>query len=140
MPDRCRHECRVANQKRCGIAPGYESADISGALEIGIESSHYVVRRQYERSSRVRKSYEVMIAAEDLEAQFLLEFPDLPAHGRLRNVKAIRRLAECNSSPTAKTYRTLRSEGIALMTSPRYLEWLLNDGCNVTAQFAPLPT
>ena len=40
-----------------------------------------------------------MIAAEDFEAQFLLEFPDLPAHGRLRNVEAIRRLAEVQLVP-----------------------------------------
>jgi hypothetical protein len=94
MPECCGYKCRVADQERCGIAPGYKPADISGPLEIGLESPHDVVRRQDERSSRIGKSHKVMISAEDFEAHFLLEYPDLPTHGRLRNVKAIRRLAK----------------------------------------------
>jgi hypothetical protein len=88
MPECCGYKCRVANQKRCSIAPGYEAADISGPPEVGvesIESSHYVFRSLNERSSLVGKSYKVTISVEDSEAQFLFEILDLSADARLHN-------------------------------------------------------
>jgi hypothetical protein len=97
MPECCRHKCRVANQKRCSIAPGYQATDISRSPEVGIElieSRHYVFRSLNERSSLVGKSYKVTISAEDAEAQFLFEILDLPADVRLCNLEAFRRLAK----------------------------------------------
>lgn len=80
MPERCGHKGRVANQERCGIAPGNKSTDIPGTFEVGVEPGHDVIHRQDERSPCVSESYEVIIPAEDFEAQFLLNFSNLPTN------------------------------------------------------------
>jgi hypothetical protein len=90
MSKRRGHKRRIANQTQCGIAPRNKPAEISGALEVSVESGHHVVHSHYECSARVREINEVIVSSEDVEAQFCLDFPYLPANGRLHDVNTFR--------------------------------------------------
>jgi hypothetical protein len=84
------HERRISNQTQCGIAAGNKPAEFSGALEVSVEPDHHVVHGQNECSARICEINKVIVSSEDVEAQFCLDFPYLPANGRLHNVNTFR--------------------------------------------------
>lgn len=61
-----------------------------GALEVSVESGHHLAHSQDECSTRVREIDQVIVSAENFEAEFRLDFPYLPANGRLDNVNTFR--------------------------------------------------